>query len=190
MSYKKTAQQRHLLRQLFVQTQWPSNQDYDSIMAQTGLPRPEVVRWFGDSRYALKNGQLKWYEDYKRGNFPPGLLVIAPGNRELLQDYYVTHKMLYEEDLQSLCDKTQMSCQQVKQWFAEKMGEETRAVVDTGSEDQGPGAGEPAAIHKGVGDTYSEVSENSESWETSAPEASSEPFETSSPQAGPQLETD
>lgn len=190
VSYKKTAQQRHLLRQLFVQTQWPSNQDYDSIMAQTGLPRPEVVRWFGDSRYALKNGQLKWYEDYKRGNFPPGLLVIAPGNRELLQDYYVTHKMLYEEDLQSLCDKTQMSCQQVKQWFAEKMGEETRAVVDTGSEDQGPGAGEPAAVHKGVGDTYSEVSENSESWETSAPEASSEPFETSSPQAGPQLETD
>uniref|UniRef100_F6XDA6 Zinc fingers and homeoboxes protein 3 n=1 Tax=Equus caballus TaxID=9796 RepID=F6XDA6_HORSE len=185
VSYKKTAQQRHLLRQLFVQTQWPSNQDYDSIMAQTGLPRPEVVRWFGDSRYALKNGQLKWYEDYKRGNFPPGLLVIAPGNRELLQDYYMTHKMLYEEDLQSLCDKTQMSSQQVKQWFAEKMGEETRAVADTGSEDQGPG--DPAAVHKGMGETYSEVSENSESWEPSAPEASSEPFDTPSPQAGLQL---
>ncbi|XP_062949900.1 zinc fingers and homeoboxes protein 3 [Cynocephalus volans] len=190
VSYKKTAQQRHLLRQLFVQTQWPSNQDYDSIMAQTGLPRPEVVRWFGDSRYALKNGQLKWYEDYKRGNFPPGLLVIAPGNRELLQDYYLTHKMLYEEDLQNLCDKTQMSSQQVKQWFAEKMGEETRAMADTGGEDQGAGAGEPVAVHKGMGDTYSEMSENSESWEPSAPEASSEPFDTSSPQAGLPLETD
>uniref|UniRef100_A0A8C6EDY6 Zinc fingers and homeoboxes protein 3 n=1 Tax=Moschus moschiferus TaxID=68415 RepID=A0A8C6EDY6_MOSMO len=188
--YKKTAQQRHLLRQLFVQTQWPSTQDYDSIMAQTGLPRPEVVRWFGDSRYALKNGQLKWYEDYKRGNFPPGLLVIAPGNRELLQDYYVTHKMLYEQDLQSLCDKTQMSAQQVKQWFAEKMGEETRAVANTGSEGQGPCPGDPAALHKGLGDTYVEVSENSESWEPSAPEASAEPFDTQSPQAGPQLETD
>ncbi|XP_037354759.1 zinc fingers and homeoboxes protein 3 isoform X2 [Talpa occidentalis] len=191
VSFKKTAQQRHLLRQLFVQTQWPSNQDYDSIMAQTGLPRPEVVRWFGDSRYALKNGQLKWYEDYKRGNFPPGLLVIAPGNRELLQDYYATHKTLYEEDLQSLCDKTQMSAQQVKQWFAEKMGEETRAVADTGSEDQGPGVGDPAAAHKvGVSDTYSEVSENSESWEPSAPDATSEPFDTPSPQAGLELETD
>ncbi|KAM9589542.1 zinc fingers and homeoboxes protein 3 [Trichechus inunguis] len=187
VSYRKTAQQRHLLRQLFVHTQWPSNQDYDSIMAQTGLPRSEVVRWFGDSRYALKNGQLKWYEDYKRGNFPPGLLVIAPGNRELLQDYYMMHKMLYEEDLQSLCDKTQMNSQQVKQWFAEKMGEETRAVADTGSEDQGLSAGEPAAVHKGMGDTYSEVSESSESWEPSAPEASSEPFDTSSPQAGLQL---
>lgn len=185
VSCKKTAQQRHLLRQLFVQTQWPSTQDYDSIMAQTGLPRPEVVRWFGDSRYALKNGQLKWYEDYKRGNFPPGLLVITPGNRELLQDYYVTHKMLYEEDLQSLCDKTQMNSQQVKQWFAEKMGEETRAVADTGSEAQGPG--DPAAVHKGPGDTYSEVSENSESWEPSAPEASSEPCDIPSPQAGRQL---
>ncbi|XP_040837397.1 zinc fingers and homeoboxes protein 3 [Ochotona curzoniae] len=190
VSYKKTAQQRHLLRQLFVQTQWPSNQDYDSIMAQTGLPRPEVVRWFGDSRYALKNGQLKWYEDYKRGNFPPGLLVIAPGNRDLLQDYYVTHKMLREEDLQDLCDKTQMSSQQVKQWFAEKMGEETRAVVDTGTEDQGPGTGEPAAIHKGIGDTCSEATESSELWEPRVPEASSEPFDASSPRPGPQLETD
>lgn len=184
-TYKKTAQQRHLLRQLFVQTQWPSTQDYDSIMAQTGLPRPEVVRWFGDSRYALKNGQLKWYEDYKRGNFPPGLLVIAPGNRELLQDYYVTHKTLYEEDLQTLCDKTQMSSQQVKQWFAEKMGEETRAVADPGSEDQSPG--DSVAVHKGLGDTRSEVSENSEPLEPRAPEASSEPCDTSSPQAGRQL---
>lgn len=185
VSCKKTAQQRHLLRQLFVQTQWPSTQDYDSIMAQTGLPRPEVVRWFGDSRYALKNGQLKWYEDYKRGNFPPGLLVITPGNRELLQDYYVAHKTLYEQDLQSLCDKTQMSSQQVKQWFAEKMGEETRAVADTGSEDQGPG--DPAAIPKELGDTCSEVSEHSESWEPSAPEASSELCDTPSPQPGRQL---
>ncbi|KAM8774032.1 zinc fingers and homeoboxes protein 3 isoform 1-T2 [Rhynchonycteris naso] len=187
-SCKKTAQQRHLLRQLFVQTQWPSTQDYDSIMAQTGLPRPEVVRWFGDSRYALKNGQLKWYEDYKRGNFPPGLLVVAPGNRELLQDYYGAHKTLQEADLPSLCDKTQMSSQQVKQWFAEKMGEETRAVADTCSEDQGPS--DPAAVHKGLGDVCSEVSENSESWEPSVPEGSSEHCDTPSPQAGRQLETD
>ncbi|KAM5245883.1 zinc fingers and homeoboxes protein 3 [Ctenodactylus gundi] len=187
VSYKKTAQQRHLLRQLFVQTQWPSTQDYDSIMAQTGLPRPEVVRWFGDSRYALKNGQLKWYEDYKRGNFPPGLLVVAPGNRELLQDYYITHKMLYEEDLQNLCDKTQMSTQQVKQWFAEKMGEETRAVADTGSEDQHAGTGELVPDHKSLGDTYSEVTDNSESWDPSAPEATSEHFDASSLQAGLQL---
>lgn len=159
-------------------------------MAQTGLPRPEVVRWFGDSRYALKNGQLKWYEDYRKGNFPPGLLVIAPGNRELLQDYYMTHKMLYEEDLQNLCDKTQMSIQQVKQWFAEKMGEETRAVADISTEDHGPGAGEPVTVHKGLGDTYMEMSEKSELWQPSAPGATSEPFETRSPQSGRQLETD
>ncbi|XP_075384858.1 zinc fingers and homeoboxes protein 3 [Tenrec ecaudatus] len=190
-SCRKTAQQRHLLRQLFVQTQWPSSQDYDAVVAQTGLPRSEVVRWFGDSRYALKNGQLKWYEDYKRGNFPPGLLVIGPRLRELLQDFYVTHQTLDDDDLQTLCDKTQMNAQQVKQWFAEKMGEETRAVAaDLGSEEQGPSGSEPVAVHKGTpGDTCSEVSE--ESWgEPSAPEASSEPLDTSSPQAGLQLETD
>ncbi|XP_007474394.2 zinc fingers and homeoboxes protein 3 isoform X2 [Monodelphis domestica] len=190
VNYKKTAQQRHLLRQLFVQTQWPTNQEYDGLVSQSGLPRAEVVRWFGDSRYALKNGQLKWYEDYKHGNFPPGLLVISPSNRELLQDYYKTHKTLYEDDLQSLCDKTQMSSQQVKLWFAEKMGEETRAVSDTCSEDQYSSTGEQAGNPKGTGDTYSEVSENSESWEPSGQEISSEPFDTLSPQAGIQLEAD
>ncbi|KAI1890246.1 hypothetical protein AGOR_G00151740 [Albula goreensis] len=38
---------------------------YDQLIAQTGLPRPEVVRWFGDSRYVYKNGQLKWLESYQ-----------------------------------------------------------------------------------------------------------------------------
>ena len=66
------------------------------------------------------------------------------------------------------------------------MGEETRAVADTGSEGQGPCAGDPAAVHKGLGDAYVEDS-HSESWEPSAPEASAEPFDTQSPQAGPQL---
>ena len=60
-------------------------------------------------------------------------------------------------------------------------------MADTGSEGQGPCAGDPAALHKGLGDAYVEVSENSESWEPSAPEASAEPFDTQSPQAGPQL---
>ncbi|XP_036387063.1 zinc fingers and homeoboxes protein 3 [Megalops cyprinoides] len=63
---KKTAEQLHLLRQVFARTHWPSSLQYDELITKTGLPRPEVVRWFGDSRYVYKNGQLKWLESYQR----------------------------------------------------------------------------------------------------------------------------
>ncbi|KPP61883.1 zinc fingers and homeoboxes protein 3-like, partial [Scleropages formosus] len=62
---KKTPEQMHLLKQVFARTQWPSSEQYDQLVVLTGLPRPEVVRWFGDSRYVFKNGQLKWLESYQ-----------------------------------------------------------------------------------------------------------------------------
>lgn len=190
LNFKKTAQQRHLLKQMFVKTQRPTNQEYDAIVAQTGLPRAEIIRWFGDSRYGLKNGQLKWYENYRRGIFPPGLAAISPASKEILEDYYKKHKMLYEDDFQSLCERTQLNSQQVRVWFAVKADEETRAVSDTGSEDRYSGTGEQAGSQKGTCDASSEVSENSESWEPSGQEGHSEPFDTFSQQPAVQLETD
>lgn len=62
---KKTAEQLEMLKQVYVRTQWPSATQYDELISATGLPRPEVVRWFGDSRYMQKNGQLKWLEAYQ-----------------------------------------------------------------------------------------------------------------------------
>lgn len=93
--------------------------------------------------------------------------------------------MLYEEDLQSFCDKIQMSLQQVKQWFVEKMGEEIRVVVDIGSEDQG--FGDFVVVYKGMGEIYLEVFENSELWEFSVFEVSLEFFDILSFQVGFQL---
>lgn len=62
---KKTVEQLEMLKQVYVRTQWPSATQYDELISATGLPRPEVVRWFGDSRYMQKNGQLKWLEAYQ-----------------------------------------------------------------------------------------------------------------------------
>ncbi|XP_028969677.2 zinc fingers and homeoboxes protein 3 isoform X2 [Esox lucius] len=61
---KKSSQQVYLLRQAFTSTHWPSSQQYEELSVITGLPKPEVVRWFSDSRYFHKNGQLKWLEGY------------------------------------------------------------------------------------------------------------------------------
>lgn len=62
----KTTQQLQILRQAFSNTRWPSSLQYEELSIQTGLPKSEVVRWFSDSRYSHKNGQLKWLETYQR----------------------------------------------------------------------------------------------------------------------------
>lgn len=62
---KKTAEQLHLLKRVYARTQWPSAAQYDELISGTGLPRPDVVRWFGDCRYMQKNSQLKWLEAYQ-----------------------------------------------------------------------------------------------------------------------------
>ncbi|XP_054840922.1 zinc fingers and homeoboxes protein 1 [Eublepharis macularius] len=65
---KKTPEQLHILKMSFVRTQWPSAEEYDKLAEETGLPRSEIVSWFGDTRYAWKNGGLKWYYSYQGSN--------------------------------------------------------------------------------------------------------------------------
>lgn len=66
--YKKTPEQLHLLKSAFVRTHWPSPEVYDQLALDTGLARTDIVSWFGDTRYAWKNGNLKWYYYYQSGN--------------------------------------------------------------------------------------------------------------------------
>lgn len=96
----KTPQQLHILRQVFSNTRWPSSQQYEDLSVQTGLPKSEVVRWFSDSRYSHKNGQLKWLETYQR---PPTDSEEARGHGsaevESPKDFPVAKKKLVEQDM-------------------------------------------------------------------------------------------
>ncbi|XP_019748644.1 zinc fingers and homeoboxes protein 1 [Hippocampus comes] len=65
---KKTPEQLHILKSAFVRTQWPTTEEYDQLVEESGLPRPYIVSWFGDSRYSWKNGNLKWFFQYQSGN--------------------------------------------------------------------------------------------------------------------------
>lgn len=95
---KKTAEQLHLLKQVYARTQWPSATQYDELISNTGLPRPEVVRWFGDSRYVQKNGQLKWLEAYQSMALEEDL---QKGNTQILQDHLDVHGKLEESQVTS-----------------------------------------------------------------------------------------
>ncbi|XP_035038899.2 zinc fingers and homeoboxes protein 1 [Hippoglossus stenolepis] len=64
---KKTPEQLHILKKAFVRTQWPTAEEYDQMTEDSRLPRSYIVNWFGDTRYACKNSNLKWYYLYQSG---------------------------------------------------------------------------------------------------------------------------
>lgn len=68
---KKTPEQLHTLKKAFVRTQWPTADEYEQLSKDTGLPRTYIVNWFGDTRYACKNSNLKWFYLYQSGKVPP-----------------------------------------------------------------------------------------------------------------------
>ncbi|KAF0886718.1 ZHX1 protein, partial [Crocuta crocuta] len=122
---KKTPEQLHMLKSAFVRTQWPSPEEYDKLAEESGLARTDIVSWFGDTRYAWKNGNLKWYYYYQSANsssmngLGPSLIKFKTGTA-ILKDYYLKHKFLNEQDLDELVNKSHMGYEQVREWFAER----------------------------------------------------------------------
>lgn len=114
---KKTPEQLHLLKQAFARTHRPSSPQYNELIAKTGLPRPEVVRWFGDCRYILKNGQLKWLESYQSIVEEEDL---QKGNITVLQDHLKAFGNLIENQLEELAKSSGLSEELVRKWFAKQ----------------------------------------------------------------------
>ncbi|XP_043566654.1 zinc fingers and homeoboxes protein 3-like isoform X2 [Chiloscyllium plagiosum] len=195
---KKTVHQLHLMKLQFMRTQWPTVEEYDELAIKSRLPRTEVVRWFGDARYALKNGQLKWYDDYKKGiyairsgsnslitdlpcdGYRPKRTPSKKGGKAVLFEYYTQHRALHEEDLDRLCERSSMSYEQVRDWFAEKQTEDAMYMSDFSNEDQQSTNGEADKAEKARGalqlaassssaaaveEAYSDVTDNSDNWD-------------------------
>lgn len=156
---RKTKEQLDVLKQHFLKCQWPSSEEYTELVKLTGLPRADVIQWFGDTRYAVKNGQLRWVKGVREqflaelaaqqgggGGLSNGTGASARGaggrKRKLtrastdspdiqpLVSYYLTTGTLHEKDLDLLCKKSRMSYQQVRDWFAaQEVGETDEEIV-------------------------------------------------------------
>ncbi|XP_076875090.1 zinc fingers and homeoboxes protein 3 [Brachyhypopomus gauderio] len=111
---KKTPEQLHLLKQAFARTHWPSSPLYNELIAKTGLPRPEVVRWFGDCRYVLKNGQLKWLDSYQSMVDEED---FVKADVTVLQEHLDTHGRLVDEQLEDLAKASSLGEELVRRWF-------------------------------------------------------------------------
>lgn len=57
---RKTKEQLAMLKDYFQRCPWPKSEEYTQIVELTSLPRADVIQWFGDTRYAVKNGHVRW----------------------------------------------------------------------------------------------------------------------------------
>ncbi|XP_051515722.1 zinc fingers and homeoboxes protein 3-like [Myxocyprinus asiaticus] len=114
---KKTPEQLHQLKQVFARTHWPSSPQYNELIAKTGLLRPEVVRWFGDCRYVLKNGQLKWLESYQTMVDEED---FQKANISVLKEHLDAHGKLDESKLEEIAKSSGLGEESIRRWFANK----------------------------------------------------------------------
>ncbi|XP_063054995.1 zinc fingers and homeoboxes protein 2-like [Engraulis encrasicolus] len=115
-----------LLKDVFTQTQWPSPEEYNHLEIQTGLARTEIVRWFKDSRLALKNGTLEWMEQFqnlsnKKQNGQSSTLLSEQA-QNVLQRHFQDTKTLKGEDIERLSERSKLTNQEIVDWFASKLG--------------------------------------------------------------------
>ncbi|KAF6351412.1 homeobox and leucine zipper encoding [Rhinolophus ferrumequinum] len=157
---RKTKEQLAILKSFFLQCQWARREDYHKLEQITGLPRPEIIQWFGDTRYALKHGQLKWFRDNAVPGTPsfqdPAMPTPPPSTRSLnewaetpplpipppapdirpLEKYWAAHQQLWESDIPQLSQASRLSTQQVLDWFDSRLPEPAEVVVCLDEEEE------------------------------------------------------
>ncbi|XP_054433800.1 homeobox and leucine zipper protein Homez isoform X2 [Pteronotus mesoamericanus] len=157
---RKTKEQLAILKSFFLQCQWARREDYHKLEQITGLPRPEIIQWFGDTRYALKHGQLKWFRDNAVSGAlsfqDPAVPTPSPSTRSLnewaetpplpmpppppdirpLERYWAAHQQLRERDVPQLSQESRLSTQQVLDWFDSRLPEPAEVVVCLDEEEE------------------------------------------------------
>nr|XP_035116004.2 homeobox and leucine zipper protein Homez isoform X3 [Callithrix jacchus] len=158
---RKTKEQLAILKSFFLQCQWARREDYHKLEQITGLPRPEIIQWFGDTRYALKHGQLKWFRDNavpgapsfqdpviptppppstrslnERAETPPLPTPPPPPDMQPLERYWAAHQQLRETDIPQLSQASRLSTQQVLDWFDSRLPQPAEVVVCLDEEEE------------------------------------------------------
>ncbi|XP_041962046.1 zinc fingers and homeoboxes protein 2a [Alosa sapidissima] len=129
-----------LLKDVFTQTQWPSPEEYSHLEIQTGLVRTDIVRWFKDSRLALKNGTLEWMEQFqnlsiKKQNGQSSAMLTEQA-QSVLQRHFQDTKTLKGDDPERPPERSKIINQEIVDWFTSKLGH-TMSDISKGRDQHG-----------------------------------------------------
>ncbi|KAM3928642.1 zinc fingers and homeoboxes protein 2 [Leptodactylus fuscus] len=131
--YKSKQEQLHLLKSTFARTQWPTPHEYDQLAAQTGLVRTEIVKWFKDNRCVLRNGTLRWMEQYRKiyerslEERKKYIKIVSATNtgKDILTRYFQEYGQLHEEDVDLLMLKAKVDVDELRAYFLEMQEQAT-----------------------------------------------------------------
>ncbi|XP_069587946.1 zinc fingers and homeoboxes protein 2 [Ranitomeya imitator] len=166
--YKSKPEQLHLLKSTFARTQWPTPHEYDQLATQTGLVRTEIVKWFKDNRCVLRNGTLRWMEQYRkmyerslveRKKFIKMVSATNAG-KDILAKYFEEYGQLHEEDVDLLMIKAKVNVDELRTYFSEMR---EQAVLDQMSYEQDDDKLDLESEAKSHGDDEI-VSDGGDSW--------------------------
>ncbi|GAA6083690.1 zinc fingers and homeoboxes protein 2-like [Tachysurus ichikawai] len=118
----------NLLKDVFVQTRWPSPEEYSYLEAQTGLARTDIVRWFKDSRLSLRSGNVEWKELFHK-------LSGSESNGRLISDQLCNVTLPSQKTPTAECAK--LSSQEIKEWFNNSLGQRGPMVGRNGGQNGG-----------------------------------------------------
>uniref|UniRef100_A0A3B1IXR0 Zinc fingers and homeoboxes 2 n=1 Tax=Astyanax mexicanus TaxID=7994 RepID=A0A3B1IXR0_ASTMX len=122
----------NLLKDVFVQTRWPSPEEYSRLEAQTGLARTDIVRWFKDSRLALRSGAAEWKELFYR-------LSSSELNGRLISEQPCGLAPPGQERKMPRAECTKLSREEIKVWFSNTLGQHGPEVGRNGGQNGGGG---------------------------------------------------
>ncbi|XP_056097106.1 homeobox and leucine zipper encoding a [Rhinichthys klamathensis goyatoka] len=76
---RKTKEQLAILKEYFHKCPWPKSDLYTQLVEITSLPRADIIQWFGDTRYAVKNGNVRWVHADVRGQVLAEIALLQSG---------------------------------------------------------------------------------------------------------------
>ncbi|KAG9478689.1 zinc fingers and homeoboxes protein 2 [Eleutherodactylus coqui] len=141
--FKSKQEQLHLLKSTFARTQWPTPHEYDQLATQTGLVRTEIVKWFKDNRCVLRNGTLRWMEQYRkiyersleeRKKFIKIASATNTG-KDILTSYFQEYGQLHEEDVDLLMAKAKVDVDELRACFSEMQEQATLDQLNNEQDD-------------------------------------------------------
>lgn len=122
----------NLLKDVFVQTRWPSPEEYSHLEMQTGLSRTDIVRWFKDSRLALRSGAVEWKELFHK-------LSGSHLNGRMISEQPCGITLPGQEWKMPRAECTKLSSQEIKDWFSNTLGQRGPEVGRNGGQNGGGG---------------------------------------------------
>ena len=124
-----TREQKVVLIAFYLKNKYPSDQEYDELAEEVGVPTERLRAWFSSrrcqvTRYGWNAEQEKFVLDAYQENRKPWAnpvgATLSPTTSKILEDAFEVNQQPTSEELQNLQEKTKLDVSRINLWFDRK----------------------------------------------------------------------